>query len=470
MKNLKLIFGILLLFITSLHLNAQSETVQLCGKLEVIDRKLAKKLPLLADYKDFQQAMVFSDGENQYLLEIIYKSDDKFYVDRKTLTQSELDQLCKDIEETGIQIMSSDINQIGRQELLVSSTISGLGFYGWSSFRSLNIENERPMVATYMLVGGSSFFVPFFLTKNKEVTKPMARAYSIGTGTGIGHGFLIKNWIDINDDNSSNWNARDRRLAIPMALGLAESIGLMKLTQKYDLSLSNVGMIATGSVWGAGYGATIGAISLKTDVEYPKDVNRISSLTILGSGAGMYAGHKIFQKMPNMTNGDVVVTNAYGVIGVLYAGMISDLAFDNFDDTEVKIMLGSMSALSAAGLAYGLHRTKDYNYSTAEGSFIGLSEIAGGLLGIGVGYLISNNGLESETALVSASIGATTGLFFMDNFLRNRNMNIQTSIGDVDFSFNPVGVANAFDSSEKTFEDYQRNMNNNHILSAKITF
>ena len=92
------------------------------------------------------------------------------------------------------------------------------------------------------------------------------------------------------------------------------------------------------------------------------------------------------------------------------------------------------------------------------------------MLGIGVGYLISNNGLESETALVSASIGATTGLFFMDNFLRNRNMNIQTSIGDVDFSFNPVGVANAFDSSEKTFEDYQRNMNNNHILSAKITF
>lgn len=469
MKNLKPFFGILLLFLFHFNANAQNDAIQLCGKLEVIDTKLAKKLPLFADYEDFQQAMVFKNGDNEYLMEIIYKSDDKFYVDRKTLSQSELDLLCKDIEGTGLNIVSSDINQNGRQELLVSSTISGLGFYAWSSFLALNIENERPRVATYMLVGGSSFFVPFFLTKDKEVTKPMARAYSIGTGTGIGHGFLIKNLIDVNDE-TYDWQEANRRLAIPMVLGLAESITLTKLVQKHDLSIGNVGMIATGSVWGAGYGAATAAITLKETTEYPKDINRVTTLSLLGSGAGMYAGHKIFQKMPTMTNGDVIVTNAYGVIGALYAATASDLAFEEYDVNEIKIMLGSMSLLSAGGMAYGLHRTKDYNYSTAEGSFIGLSEIAGGLLGIGVGYLVSNDGLESETALVSASIGATTGLFFMDNFLRNRNMNIQTSIGNVDFGFNPIGVANAFDKSEKTFEEYQRETNNSHILSAKITF
>ena len=462
MKNLNLIFGILLLLTITFSLNAQSNAVQLCGKLEIIDSKLAKRLPIFADYKEFQQAMVFSSDENNYLMEIIYKTDDKLYIDRKTLTQSELDQLCKAIEETGIQIISSDIDQSGRQELLVSSTISGLGFYGWSSFVNLELDNPRAVVATYMLVGGSSFFVPFFLTKDKEVTKPMARAYSIGTGTGIGHGFLIKGLVDEN-------SYADSRLAAPMAFGLIESIGLMKLTQEYDLSLSNVGMIATGSVWGAGYGATTAALTINENTGSTKEINRLATLTLLGSGAGMYAGHKIFQKMPTMTNGDVIVTNAYGILGGLYAGTAADLAFDDLSDNEVKITLSSISLLSAGGLAYGLHRTKDYNYSTAEASYIGLSEIAGGLLGIGVGYLVFSD-FKSEIALVFASTGATMGLLLMDNFLRNKNMNIQTSIGNVDFNFNPIGVTNAFDKSERTFEDYQRNANNSHILSAKITF
>ena len=295
MKGLKSIFSILLLLSITFSLNAQNNAIELCKKLEVVDSKLAKKLPLFADYDDFQQAMVFSNGENQYLMEIIYKSDDKFYIDRKTLTQGELDQLCKDIEGTGVPIISSSIDQKGRQELLVSSTISGLAAYAPISVASLDLQNTRPQVATYMLVSGSSFFVPFFLTKDKEVTKPMARAYSIGTGTGIGHGFLIKNLIDVNSDNIYS---RNRTFAIPMAFGLVESIGLMKLTQKYDLSLSHVGMIATGSVWGAGYGASLGAITLSNDIEYPKDVNRILPLTMLGSAAGMYAGHKIHQN-PN---------------------------------------------------------------------------------------------------------------------------------------------------------------------------
>jgi hypothetical protein len=469
MRNLKSILGILLLLAVSLNLKAQNEAVQLCGKLEIVDSKLAKKLDFFKNYEDFQQAMVFSNGDNAYIVEVIYKTDDKFYVDRKALTQAELDALCKNIDETGVNIVDSSIDQKGRQELLVSSTISGLGFYAWMTPLALNVENARSQVGVYMLVGGSSFFVPFFLTKDKEVTQGMARAYSIGTGTGVGHGFLIKNLVD-NNYESTDWDARDRRFLIPMAFGLTESIGMMKLAEKYDLSVPNVSMIASGSVWGAGYGLTLGALTVNDDTEYPKGENRTSIMGLLGSGAGMYAGHKIYQKMPPMTNGDVLVMNAYGVMGATYAGMAADLAFDDFDSKEVKIMLSGMTAVSAAGLAYGLHRTKDYNYSTSEGAFIGLSEIAGGLLGIGVAYLISNEGLESETALVSASLGGSAGLFFMDNFLRNRNLNVNTSIGNVDFGFNPAGVANAFDKSEKTLEDYQRNTNNSHILSAKITF
>jgi hypothetical protein len=185
----------------------------------------------------------------------------------------------------------------------------------------------------------------------------------------------------------------------------------------------------------------------------------------------MYLGHKVFQKMPNMTNGDVLVTNAYGILGGVASATVVDLAVDFDKINEMKLLMGSMTAATIGGMAYGLHRTSDYDYTTSEGAYIGLSEIAGGLLGIGVGYLIMTDNFESETALVSATVGATAGLLLVDSYIRKRSLKVNTSIGNFDFGFNPMGIANAFDEDKtvKTFEYYQRSTNN-YIIRAAMTF
>ena len=466
---------ILTIFTTfTFQVSAQQTVVPLCDKIEVVNVELEKKLQLFTEYEGFQQALLYKESDDLFVLEIIYKPNDVFQVERKPMTKAELATFCERINQSDkIQEILS-INQNGRQEYLISSTVSGLGLYAWALPRALNIENERPFIATYMLVGGGSFYVPFLATKNQEITKPMARSYSIGTVTGTGHGFLIYNLMNLNDVydpmTGYNYEKRQRRLFVPMIFSLGESFGMMALTKKHDLSLSNLGMITTGSVWGAGYGASFGNFFTSENSDYKADSRRVTYGTLIGSGLGMYAGHYIHSKIPDMTVGDMIVANAYGTLGALYAATITDLALDFNDYNDSKILLGSMTATSAAGIAYGLSRGKGYNYTPAEGAYIGLSEIAGGLVGIGVGYLVTNN-LESETALVSASLGASAGIFLIDRYLRTRNLNTSSSIGNINFGFNPMGVANAFDTSEKpTTIEYLQRSTDNYIVRIGVTF
>lgn len=453
---------------------AQQTTVPLCDKIEVVDAELEKKIQLFKEYKGFQQALLYKENDDLFILEVIYKPKDIFQVERKPMTKAELETFCERINQSDkIQDMLN-INQEGRQEYLISSTVSGLSLYAWALPRALNIEETRPFIATYMLIGGASFYAPFLSTKNKEITKSMARSYSIGTVTGAGHGALVYNIIQTSNNN--DYRREQRSLLAPVAFGLAESFGMMALTKKYDLSLSNLGMITTGSVWGAGYGASFGNFftkesdwNLGTDY-YDQNTRRVSYGALIGSGIGMYAGHYIHSKIPNMTVGDVIVANAYGTLGALYAATLTDLTLDFNDFNDSKVLLGGMTAASAAGIAYGLHRGKGYNYTSAEGAYIGLSEIAGGLVGIGAGYLITDN-LESETALISASLGASAGIFLIDRYLRNRSLKTSTSIGNIDFGFNPMGIANAFDTSEQpTTIEYLQRSTDNYIVRIGMTF
>jgi hypothetical protein len=416
MKNTLKIISLLLFAITSVSVFGQKTTVPLCDKIEIVNADLEKKLNLFSEYEGFQQALLFKENDNSYILEIVYKPKDIFKVEQKSLTKVELDAFCEKINQSENIENVLNLNQDGRTEFLISSTISGLGFYAWVTPIALQIENERPQIATYMLIGGSSFFVPFLATKNRKVTTSMARAYSIGTGTGIGHGLIIRNLMELNNDYPNQDYAKsDRRFLIAAAMGMGEGLGLMALADKYDLPVSNVSMIATGGVWGAGWGAATGSLFLSENEDYDKEVLKTSIPALIGSGAGMYLGHKVFQKMPNMTNGDVLVTNAYGILGGVASATVVDLAV-NFDKiNEMKLLMGSMTAATIGGMAYGLHRTSDYDYTTSEGAYIGLSEIAGGLLGIGVGYLIMTDNFESETALVSATVGATAGLLLVDS-------------------------------------------------------
>jgi hypothetical protein len=461
MKIKQLFLMLAIVVISSSNLFAQGEAISFCDKVEIIDADLEDKLNLFTEYEGFQQASISKEGTDKYILEIIYKPNKVTKVERKSFTQVELDAFCSKIIISKDLEKRMSINQDGRRELLISSTVSGLGFYGTVLPLALGIDDDRGVIASYLLIGGGSFFVPFLATRNKEVTKPMARAYSIGTGSGIGHGFLVAGLVATNSNDFESG-----LLLIPVAMGLGESIGFMAVTKKYDLSLPNVNMIASGSVWGAGWGGSLGLIGSNGN-----DNGSIAlSSTLIGSVAGMYLGHKVYNRTVDMTDGDVTVMNSYGTLGLLTGATLADLALDIGDDNGGKIFLGSITAASIGGMAYGLYRTKNFNYTAAEGAYIGLSEIAGGLVGLGVGFLIDSD-FSSETIFVSSAVGATAGLLLVDNYIRKRSLKMNTSIGNLDFGFNPMGVSAAFEEENtvRDLEYYQRSTNN-YIVRAGLTF
>ena len=63
------------------QLSAQRVTVPLCDKIEVVNIEMEKQLGLFPEYEDFQQALMYKEGDNLFVLEIIYKSNNIFQID-----------------------------------------------------------------------------------------------------------------------------------------------------------------------------------------------------------------------------------------------------------------------------------------------------------------------------------------------------------------------------------------------------
>jgi hypothetical protein len=463
MKKLSIILIIGLFLFTSAF--AQESSISFCGKVQVIDKKLEKKIKLFPEYSKFMQASLFQEGD-YYILEIIHELSNQIKVERKKITQADLDVLCERINTkvttSKIKDDGSEIDQSGRRELLITSTALGIGAYGWMLPVGADLEG-RGFLATYMLVGAGSFFAPFGLTSNKRVTKGMARAYGWGSALGMAHGAIFHTLVTDIDAGS------ERTLISTMVGGLVEGGVMYHLAGRNDWDRGKVGAIGTGGLWGGGLGLSLGSMIAPTDANSENSAKNLTlSSSLLFSGLGMYGGALWAKKNGSVTNGDVIVTNATGLLGVRL-GTALVTSFDLWDGTptEFRSGLGILTATAAGGIAYGLYRTSDYDYSTAEGVYIGLGEVSGGLLGLGITYLVTNEITANQSAW-STTIGATAGFALVDYLVRRNDVKINPSIGNWTFDLNPTGFSSNFEYGEDINIDQLKNAS--HAVKASLTF
>ncbi len=427
---------------------AQEAQVNICAHT-AINADLAQKLDLFKKYKDCLQVTMFQNSStNEKELEVLYKPEKIILKERIKISEAEINNLCAEIARieapTMPNISGNATNRNGRGSLVAASMLLSLGYYGWATPLALNAEgDEKAYVASYMLIGSASFFAPFLLTRNKPVSAGMARAYVAGGALGIGHGWLTTLLIQGDDIESKTG------LGVSVATSLGESMLALAVAQKYNLDVQNVGWISTGSIWGAAAGAGI------THLTGAKDPRTYAFTALVGTGGGMLAGHYAYKKLP-VPQGDLFVVNEYGVLGAyLPVPIVNSIVGDDYnmsdEDKLKRYTIGSLAG-AAVGLTAGFYRTKNYDYSLAQGAWMQLGELSGGLLGLGTAYLLSNNNSDETPYLWSVGMGATAGLLFTDWIVRSaankdggntgmgrKKDNSRTASWH--FDLNPIGVA-----------------------------
>jgi len=97
-----------------------------------------------------------------------------------------------------------------------------------------------------------------------------------------------------------------------------------------------------------------------------------------------------------------------GFLGAFIPFVLVDITgTEEYKVYTVSSMLGNLAGL---GLGHNLLQNKDF--TTGQGNLIRLSGLAGGLIGLGTAYLITDDD-DATIYLVSSSVGATTGFWLM---------------------------------------------------------
>jgi len=479
MKSIRALFTITIIILLSLPIAAQEKQVPIFPEQEIttINRGYAKKMSFFTEYDGFVEARLFLTPEKTYALEIFYEVNDSLYKDRTILSAVEKDRYLEELlqqdaeqtaDKTGSGTAASEkasrkpvqlLNQRGRPAMLVMNTIGGLGYYGYALPLTLQVEDEKAFVGLYMLAAGASFYIPYRITQRKDVSMAQASLNFYGISRGVMHGMFlgellskdpsINDYYDFEDPANQDewWNqqeylraeekyraALDRRESVLFGMGMVGSItgGIAgyKLADRWEY---DGGSTSIFQMWG-----DLGTISglLLSDVFdfYDKrELNAAFGTAIATSFLGMTGG-KLFGDTRNYTLGDAIVYRS--TVALTALPMITVVDYFNPED-ETAYTVAGLAGIAAGGYL-GWKATQNKNFSTSDGVFVALGELAGGLLGLGIGYLVAPD-FESGILLTSATIGALGGYGLMYSSL-NKNALVRNNRIDLDLRLNPMGL------------------------------
>ncbi|MBT3209591.1 MAG: hypothetical protein HN704_06490 [Bacteroidetes bacterium] len=421
-----LLFAIV--FLAAFTIKAQEIQVSMDeeGKVELIDSKLEKKIRLFSEYKGMIEARLFQSSDTTYVLEILYQPADKLLKIRKPLLQEQVQDFRKMVTAS-IQQQAPEIaiNQEGRTKLLISTSIHSLGYYGWTVPNVLQIENNKAFVGLYMLTSGAGFYIPFALTKKIRVTDADASLSIYGQSRGIGHGVFLTLLFD---ENASEQAV----LAMGMLASLAEGIGGYVWADRTKMTAGSASAIGVMGDFGIVIGLGTAHITGFFD---DFNVSKLSASILLGSAAGITSG-VLLAGNQSYTKGDAYVLRSAGTLGAYVSLTAAIIAEPNNE----KSYTAALTFGSIGGIAIGHALTKGHDFTTGQGVLISLSELAGGLIGLGTGYLISSDSDDSYKLFITTSaLGAVGGFALMTNYY-SKKAHVETKDFALNFNINPHGL------------------------------
>ncbi len=442
-----------------------------------IEKNYAKKMSFFTEYEHFIEAKLYESLAGEYALEIFYLKDGELLKDRIIMTPEEkqayLDNMLKMYaaqQTAGEEVTTAEIevlSQRGRPAMLVVNTAAGLGYYGWAVPAAFGFEDTKAFVSTYMLVAGASFLIPYQLTKNLDVSPAQAYFTYYGQSRGVLHGWSLGELMTKNidyDDYNGNWEAydrdRDRKNQTLFAMGTlgsaASGFAAFKLADRWDY---NVGDVSTLQMWG-----DVGTISglLMSDIFDFYEKNNTDAIfgTLLLTSAGGMAVGKLFGDTKNYTLGDAIMYRSTILLSCfLPVTLVHYFEPDDFTPYATAGLLGI-----ASGSFLGWKATHNKNFETSQAIFTALGEIAGGLFGLGLGYLIAPDNSDGKLIMTTTTLGAFAGYGLMYSSFSKRLMPEMNNV-KLEMGVNPMGLMTNF--SREIRPEYSQFSS---LVSVKMTF
>ena len=361
------------------------------GKIQVVDEKLNKQLGLFPNISGFKQAQIFKVSDTLYSLEVTREENGKLIRERKTMTRSEYLRLTAKVDSIlAVKPIASEI-RAAKIKLLTGSLILSAGYYGWALPYSMDIEDDRSVVALYMLTSASGFLIPLLATRGQRVTDAEATMAIYGGTRGIIHGVYISRFLK-EDPNSRYVHG------VNVATSIIEGVTGCVVAHKTKMSSGTADIIGACGDFGSWLGWGTAFLADYTFDDHPKEK---SGLVLLGQALGIAAG-KLWSEKQDFTRGDATIVYGSGVLGGFLGGGIAQaLDRDNADLTVGSAMVGSVLGLVAGGAM-----TKGRDFTTGQAALIALSETACGLLGLGISYLTTDNwGVYTLGTALGAGLG-----------------------------------------------------------------
>lgn len=410
MKRLRILLWLAALLPWAAPARAQELLVPLDerGRVEVVDAALDARLGLFADrYPGFREARLFQAPDSSYVLEITLSLGGRTARQRVPLTAAEAGELRRQVgERIAARAPAAGLDQDGRYLLMGQTTLLGLGYYGWAVPYVAGAE-DTGAVSLYLITAGASFFLPYALTEGRPVTYGMANLSRYGATRGLAHGLLLDQLLfgDPEGYRCDEFGCRDdeggerRRAATALLASVGEGLGGYAWARREGMTAGTANAIGTGGDFGLLGGMGLAYLAGTDDV----GERAAAAFALPAAAAGIVAGRRVAARR-DYSWGDADVIYTAGAVGALAGAAAADLA-----TLEGRPVVAAAMAGAAAGLYLGDRRVRDTDFTVGQASLNRLGTIAGGLVGLGVGALLSIEDEDPTAALTLAAAGASLG-------------------------------------------------------------
>lgn len=288
----------------------------------------------------------------------------------------------------------------GRYVLLIGTTVMGLALYGPTLAVLAEDSSSKTEVGMYMLGAGTSFFLPYLLTRDEPVSWGMSDAWLYGSTRGALHGAFL---LMLAGDGA---NPSDKEVFSTLSVAsLAEGTGFTLWAQATHASAGLTNAMGGGSDFGIGFSLGLSSLVLPDD---SIGLRWAGIAGLAGAAVGYGAGYW-YGSLRNPTWGDGTVLRTAGTLGA-YASAVPLILgeVENRQAIAATLMVGA-----AGGLVLGDRLLDGHDFTTGQGIVTELATIAGALSGAGLAYLAtpdstSDSGVEKALA-TGAVLGAVGG-------------------------------------------------------------
>ncbi len=404
------------------------------GTVTEITPDLERKLGIFPDVKRFLHARIFQVNDTSYVLEVAYRVNGKLARRRSLMSREEVEAFRKDVTH---RTQSLDhrvlINQEGRGGLIFGQTLLSLGFYGWAVPLFLDVSDSRGAVATYMLVGAGGFYIPYAITRNIPVNKANQMMSFYGATRGIAYGLILEDLLLRDQDEEPTRS----QLAFATFGSIAGSLVGFKAANWLHLNIDQAELIGVTGDFGIGIGfGTAYAMGLYENEKR----QRLADANVLAfSGLGLGVGNWLSRR-EDYTRGDAYVLRAIGILGAHLALPIVDATRTEKEKAYAAVItLGSI-----AGLGVGNRLLQGQNFSFSEGLIITSGQVAGGLLALGITYLVDTERKFDDLAYFTTSaLGSLGGFTLTFRAFSRKSSKMDSALQGMDIKLLPGAIAMA---------------------------